>query len=200
MISWRAIDFALLLFTSFAFALPPSPFPTSVPRWDTQSSRNRIDLKQCQLPNVDGSALCGVYDVYENRAAKSGRKISLNIVILPALGPSHLPDPVFWLHGGPGAAATGAVGIAKGGFLEVLRNDRDLVFIDQRGTGKITLKTYSKGWRVWKARTRLQSRCAGASPKTPADNVCCPDTRAGGGHLGDKKRDKWGCRKAVNRR
>jgi pimeloyl-ACP methyl ester carboxylesterase len=136
MISWHAINSALLLLTSFTSALPRGPSAASALRLDTQSSRNRIDLKQCQLPSVDGSALCGVYDVYENRATKSGRKISLNIVIIPALGPTHLPDPVFWLHGGPGAAATEAVGIAKGGFLEVFRNDRDLVFIDQRGTGK----------------------------------------------------------------
>ncbi len=136
MISCRAIDSAVLLLTTFTFALPLGPSSASALRRDTQSSRNRIDLKQCQLPNVDGSALCGVYDVYENRATKSGQKISLNIVIIPALGPTHLPDPVFWLHGGPGAGATEAVGIAKGGFLEVFRKDRDLVFVDQRGTGK----------------------------------------------------------------
>ena len=136
MISWRAIHSALLLLTGFIFALPLGPSPTSALRRDTQPSRNRIDLKQCQIANVDGSALCGSYDVYENRATKSGRRVGLNIVVLPALGPTHLPDPVFWLHGGPGAAATEAVGIAKGGFPEGFRKDRDLVFIDQRGTGK----------------------------------------------------------------
>jgi len=65
MISRRASHSALLLLASCTFALPVSPSPTSALRPDTQSSRNRIDLKQCQLPNVDGSALCGVY---ENRA------------------------------------------------------------------------------------------------------------------------------------
>jgi pimeloyl-ACP methyl ester carboxylesterase len=43
---------------------------------------------------------------------------------------------VFWLHGGPGAAASQTVPAAKGGFLEPLRQDRDLVFVDQRGTGE----------------------------------------------------------------
>ena len=100
------------------------------------AAASRVALKPCQLPNVDGEARCGSYDVYENRDARAGRKISLNIVVLPALEASQAPDPVFWLHGGPGAAATQTVGAAKGGFLEVFRKDRDLVFVDQRGTGK----------------------------------------------------------------
>jgi pimeloyl-ACP methyl ester carboxylesterase len=120
-----AIPFVLL----FALrALGETPKRSSAP--------SRIALKPCQLPNVDGVARCGIYDVYENRNARAGRKIGLNIVVLPALESSHAPDPVFWLHGGPGAAATQTVAAAKGGFLEVFRKDRDLVFVDQRGTGK----------------------------------------------------------------
>ena len=72
-----------------------------------QSSHSRVALKPCQQPDVDGEALCGTYDVYENRAAKSGRKISMNIVVLPAMDLAHAPDPVFCLSGGPGADATG---------------------------------------------------------------------------------------------
>ena len=97
---------------------------------------HHLVLNSCHPPNVDGEARCGTYDVYENRTTLSGRKISLNIIVLPALGPSAAPDPVFWLHGGPGAAATGSVGAAKTDFLSVLRKDHDLVFVDQRGTGK----------------------------------------------------------------
>ena len=136
MIFWRAIRSAVLLVGVFTFGPALSSSDASLVRTDDQGSRNRIDLKPCQLPNVDGAALCGAYDVYENTATKSGRKISLNIVVIPALGPTRLPDPIFWIHGGPGAGATEAVGIAKGGFLEVFRKDRDLVFVDVRGTGK----------------------------------------------------------------
>jgi len=93
-------------------------------------------LTPCHPPAFDGQALCGKYDVFEDRAARSGRKISLNIVVLPALNAKFATDPVFWLHGGPGAAATQTVTAAKGGFLEPLRQDRDLVFVDQRGTGE----------------------------------------------------------------
>jgi pimeloyl-ACP methyl ester carboxylesterase len=93
-------------------------------------------LAPCHPPRIDGEALCGKYEVFEDRAARTGRKIPLNIVVLRALDQAHAPDPVFWLHGGPGAAATDAVGAAsRGGYLERLRRDHDLVFVDQRGTG-----------------------------------------------------------------
>jgi len=92
-------------------------------------------LTPCHPQLVDGEALCGKYEVFEDRAARNGRKIGLNILVLPALQHDHAADPVFWLHGGPGAAATQVAPAARGGFLELLRKDRDLIFVDQRGTG-----------------------------------------------------------------
>lgn len=129
-ISWFSVSLGILVF-ALRF---PSPL-MSEPSGDAQTSEHRLVLNSCHPPNVDGEARCGRYEVYENRATQSGRKISLNIVVLPALGTNPTPDSVFWFHGGPGAAATEAVGAAKTGFLSVLRKDHDLVFVDQRGTG-----------------------------------------------------------------
>jgi pimeloyl-ACP methyl ester carboxylesterase len=85
---------------------------------------------------VPGGGRCGTYDVFENRLANSGRKITLNILVLPALSAPAAPDPVFWLEGGPGGAATQAVGPVSQNYLRGLRKDHDLVFMDGRGTGK----------------------------------------------------------------
>jgi pimeloyl-ACP methyl ester carboxylesterase len=98
-------------------------------------ARGRVGLKSCAPRGIEGRELCGTYEVYEDRAAKSGRTIGLNIIVLPALSESAAPDPVFWLEGGPGGAATGAVGAGRNGFLSGFRKNRDLVFVDQRGTG-----------------------------------------------------------------
>jgi pimeloyl-ACP methyl ester carboxylesterase len=100
-----------------------------------QLTSSRLVLKPCMLQHVTGKALCGTFEVPEDRAAHRGRSIKLRIVILQALGPAAAPDPVFWLNGGPGAAATDMVGDARGGVLGAARRDRDLVFVDQRGTG-----------------------------------------------------------------
>lgn len=100
-----------------------------------QSPRTRLSLQRCDLPGGDGDARCGKYEVFEDREAKRGRKIGLNIVVLPALSETPAPDPVFWLDGGPGVAATGAAAGARAGYMARLRKERDLVFVDQRGTG-----------------------------------------------------------------
>jgi len=51
-------------------------------------------LKLCHVPGVDEEVLCGRYQVYENRAARKGRKIGLNVVVLPAKGPEVAADPL----------------------------------------------------------------------------------------------------------
>lgn len=100
--------------------------------------RGRLKLEPCNLPKLTQEARCAKYEVFEDRAAKSGRKIALNLLVLPATGASPASDPVFFLAGGPGqGAATLAAGI--GDFLPFIRNERDIVFVDQRGTGASNL-------------------------------------------------------------
>lgn len=91
-------------------------------------------LKPCRPPGALGTVLCGQYEVYENREAKSGRKIPLNIMVLKAAGENPEPDPIFFFFGGPGESATenASVAAVQGA---LLRAQRDLVLIDQRGTG-----------------------------------------------------------------
>lgn len=102
-------------------------------------TRGKIKLDPCNLSNQPASltkdAVCGKYEVFEDRATKAGRKIALNMLILPALSAKPSPDPVFVLAGGPGQAAAGMMKTA-GDYLVTLRRERDLVFIDQRGTGE----------------------------------------------------------------
>ena len=100
-----------------------------------QSTPKTITLTDCQVQGIPGTQKCGTLEVYENRATKTGRKISLNIVVYPATGPKREPDPVFYFAGGPGSAATDdARGFAPE--FAKIREQRDLVFVDQRGTGK----------------------------------------------------------------
>ena len=35
---------------------------------------------------VAGGSRCGAYEVYENRSDGTGRKMSLNLIVIPALG------------------------------------------------------------------------------------------------------------------
>ncbi|HEX4964940.1 MAG TPA: alpha/beta fold hydrolase [Thermoanaerobaculia bacterium] len=92
-------------------------------------------LQPCKVEGVQKEVLCGSLPVWENRTTKTGRKIDLYVVVLPAQGNDPAPDPLFYINGGPGYGSTGAAG----GFAQLLaavNQDRDLVFVDQRGTGK----------------------------------------------------------------
>jgi len=93
----------------------------------------RERLAPCTVPGVTEKLLCGSYAVWENRAAKQGRKIELHIVVVPSLAKDPAPDPIFGFAGGPGDAASGAAG----GWAQdkEIRAHRDIVLVDQRGTG-----------------------------------------------------------------
>lgn len=80
-------------------------------------------------------AWCGTYEVWEDREAESGRRIGLNVVVMPAASSSPAADALVWLDGGPGAGATeSGPGIA--GAFQAARADRDVLLVDQRGTGR----------------------------------------------------------------
>jgi len=100
-----------------------------------QSPPKTITLTDCDVQGVPGKQKCGTLEVYENRATKTGRKISLNIVVYPATGPDRQPDPLFYFAGGPGSAATEDAPGFVPAFAKI-REHRDLVFVDQRGTGR----------------------------------------------------------------
>ena len=96
--------------------------------------RQPLVLKDCEIKGVQGKAKCGTLEVYEDRAARKGRKININIVVLPATSAQREPDPLFYFAGGPGSSSTeDAAGIAQ--VFATIHNHRDLVFVDQRGTG-----------------------------------------------------------------
>ena len=73
-------------------------------------------------------------EVPENRDDPESRTIELNIRVLKATGQDTRPDPLFLLAGGPGQAATTLAPLVAPLLAEV-REARDLVFFDQRGTG-----------------------------------------------------------------
>ena len=80
-------------------------------------------------------AQCGTLSVAEDPARPRGRKIALEIAWIPAgEGGSDRRDPVFMLAGGPGQAAVATYPTVAPAFREVTRN-RDVVLVDQRGTG-----------------------------------------------------------------
>src|SRR5689334_20696585 len=92
-------------------------------------------LKPCTGYDNPVDAYCGTFKVYENRETRQGRQIDLNIVVLPAVSSEAKRDPLFFLAGGPGQGAARMAKPIRELFRRV-QTDRDIVLVDQRGTGK----------------------------------------------------------------
>ncbi|HEX8130963.1 MAG TPA: alpha/beta hydrolase [Pyrinomonadaceae bacterium] len=97
-----------------------------------------LSLQPCEVAGArqgtKEKVRCGTYEVFENRAAKVGRKIAIKVVVFPATGQNRAADPLFYIPGGPGSSATEDAPYIARNFAKV-REQRDLVFVDQRGTG-----------------------------------------------------------------
>jgi len=103
----------------------------------TSSEPKKIQLVPCTEAGVPSGVRCGRLEVFENRAAGSGRKIALNIVVLPAKNEKHEADALFFLPGGPGYGGADSYLQQPGdGPLGGFREKRDVVFVDYRGTGR----------------------------------------------------------------
>lgn len=100
---------------------------------------NSIEFSNCTLTlpgtHLTATARCGFFDVPEDPANPDGPTISLHVAVAPATGKTVEPDPVFFFAGGPGQAAS-ETWVMLRGVLNKIRKKRDIVMLDQRGTGQ----------------------------------------------------------------
>ncbi len=119
-----------------------------------QAAEKRHGLTACRLPGVEHEAWCGVVRRPFDPNRPGALQIDVHFALLPALARNRKPDPVFFFAGGPGQSAIDLAGPVSR-MLSKLSNRRDLVFIDQRGTGR-----------------SAPLRCADEAPTRPlADNA-----------------------------
>ncbi len=108
---------------------------SAIPNTATSS----IALTDCTLssPGIPNqvSAKCGTLAVLENPSNPQGRRINLNIAVVPAISRGADADPLFVLAGGPGQSIVEAFPAMYGGLYRV-HEKRDIILVDQRGTGK----------------------------------------------------------------
>lgn len=91
-----------------------------------------LQLSTCRPEGASRDMRCGVYSVPENRAEPNGRRLNLNVVVVPARSPTLDSTPIFFLSGGPGQAATEAAAFLA----DTWESDaHDVVLVDVRGSG-----------------------------------------------------------------
>jgi pimeloyl-ACP methyl ester carboxylesterase len=103
------------------------------------SADSTLRLDDCRLESAlaGGSvaARCGSYHVRENRDDPRSKELDLHVAVIPALRLKPAADPLFILSGGPGQAASDFYLSFAAAFARI-RRDRDVVLVDQRGTGR----------------------------------------------------------------
>jgi hypothetical protein len=94
----------------------------------------RVALADCRLPGVDVAARCGMLEVWEDRAAKSGRRIALQ-----SRWSRRARAPRSPIRSGDRRRPGAGRDVARAQVMPLfarLNDSRDVVFLDQRGTGK----------------------------------------------------------------
>ena len=108
-------------------------------RTTSSNAAPAIALTDCVLSSPDVSyqvpAKCGALTVLENPSDPQGRTLSLNVAVVPAIKRTAEPDPLFILVGGPGQSAVENFPVLFNSLFAV-HERRDIVAVDQRGTGK----------------------------------------------------------------
>ncbi len=139
-------------------AFKPTPEAATPPAGDPAPVANvpakplmlgSLAFQPCNLSSAASrsrvEAYCTTFEVPEDRANPQGRKIALNVALLQSgeRGKA-LPDPVFFLAGGPGQSAVESGPLLVPVFKEV-RKQRHVLLVDQRGTGKSNLLSCDGG-------------------------------------------------------
>jgi pimeloyl-ACP methyl ester carboxylesterase len=133
--SWLAsVRWAARLFMAALTLLTALSAPEAAVDIVGASRTAQLALAPCHLEALAEEVLCGVHEVYENRAAGSGRRIPIHVAVLPPLRRSAKPEPLFNLSGGPGQGARSFASVAARHFKQV-RRTRAIVLVDLRGTG-----------------------------------------------------------------
>ncbi|MBY0573142.1 MAG: alpha/beta hydrolase [Undibacterium sp.] len=102
------------------------------PLW--AQAESSLPTKSCRLSNFPQEVQCGKISRALDPAKPDGKKIDIHYVVLPSQDRNKLSDAVFLLAGGPGQSAI-ALSDTGESLLGKLNRRRDLVFVDQRGTG-----------------------------------------------------------------
>ncbi|MEZ4861537.1 MAG: alpha/beta fold hydrolase [Caldilineaceae bacterium] len=108
-------------------ALSPTPQPTT-----PSFLRTACLYRTTPADNVE----CGYLLVPENRSQPDSRTIRLHVLIFKSASEQSQPDPLILLNGGPGSPSQPMIdSMLHDRIGEIWRSERDVIYIDQRGTG-----------------------------------------------------------------
>jgi pimeloyl-ACP methyl ester carboxylesterase len=135
-----------------------------------------LALEDCRIsagPGFPGiKARCADFERPLDPAEPDGETITLFVAVVSALTLKPAPDPFLPIAGGPGQASSEFYAGFANAF-ESIRRDRDIVLVDQRGTGQSTRLDCELDEEVVEGRVSIEEsvegarRCLGSLPADP---------------------------------
>jgi pimeloyl-ACP methyl ester carboxylesterase len=159
----RCLSILSLTIAVLVFALPVRAAPS-------------LALQDCRIEGTPAltsfAARCGKLSVAEDPARPSGPRIDLSVAVVPAISTKARPDPLFLIAGGPGQGTQEFYASVAGAFAG-LRRERDIVLLDQRGTGHSHRLGCKMPGELWEQQAdpaqfeALAKKCLGELPGQP---------------------------------
>ena len=94
-----------------------------------------LEMAPCFIAGIKERISCGTMELPLNYGDPDGVKIPIHVAVVPAVSATPEADPLLIFAGGPGQAAGDYGGLVDLAFYEIQKK-RDIILIDQRGTGK----------------------------------------------------------------
>ncbi|MBV9229338.1 MAG: alpha/beta fold hydrolase [Chloroflexi bacterium] len=109
----------------------------NTPRFEDAPCPMDLTGPYLSMKYVEGQNIhCGYLIVKENRQVQDSSEIRLAVAIVKSSSPHPAPDPLLMLQGGPGGALLQDFDFfASGGGIRSQAGNRDIILLDQRGTG-----------------------------------------------------------------
>jgi pimeloyl-ACP methyl ester carboxylesterase len=105
--------------------------------FSTSTSAASLNFERCQI-QLNASQIdaeCATLTRPENPTKDNGKTIDLFVAKLPSTSPSPAEDAFTLIQGGPGGSSID-MAISYSAFLDIIRSKRDIIVLDQRGTGR----------------------------------------------------------------
>lgn len=164
---------------------------------DIRQQNTQVILEPCHLEGLREEARCGRLEVARDPERPDAGALTVTFAVVSALATHVEPDPLFVFPGGPGQAASGYGVLVTTAFREV-RETRDLVLIDPRGTtGDAALRCEIDDMLVKPAAegARALAECAhalGVEPRDYSSRRVASDAESLRAALGYEQVNLWG--------
>ncbi len=99
------------------------------------SAQDIIEQADCIARPAGHLARCGYVTLPQDYDTPGQSKVEIYYTLIQSRGGAPQPDPLVYLVGGPGSSGTQLLQTSFDKYLRAFASDRDIIVIDQRGTG-----------------------------------------------------------------